>query len=219
MGVLRTATRFAGSTTAKAVGLDRPVDQGGAFRLAARAVVGGLFIGHGTQKLFGWFGGPGQEGTRQMMSALEMGPPEQHAFMAGALEAGGGALLALGLGTPVAASSLIGVMTTAIRKVHLRNGPWAANGGYEYNLVLIAALAAIVESGPGTFSLDRALGIERRGAVLAASTLALGVAASDAVIRYGRRHAAATAAYPTETSAAEAVGEQPAGDPASAARA
>jgi putative oxidoreductase len=87
-------------------------------RLAARAVIGGLFIGHGTQKLFGWFGGPGLSGTEQMMGALEMRPTKANAIAAGVSEAAGGTLLVLGAATPVAAASLIGTMATAIHKVH-----------------------------------------------------------------------------------------------------
>lgn len=186
-------------------------------RLAARAVIGGLFVGHGTQKLFGWFGGPGRDGTKKMMDALEMRPAERHALAAGLSETAGGALLALGLATPVAASSLIGTMITAIRKVHLSNGPWVTNGGYEYNLVLIASCAALAESGPGDLSLDHALGIERRGAKWALAALALGAAASTAVIEYGRRTSAAdsSAAYPQSdsTRVGSVAQQQPAGDP------
>lgn len=88
-------------------------------RLAARAVIGGLFIGHGTQKLLGWFGGPGRAGTEGMMEALEMRPARLHAAAAGVTETAGGALLAAGLATPLAAAGLTGVMTTAIKKVHV----------------------------------------------------------------------------------------------------
>lgn len=191
-----------GVGTAKLVrltGLTRPRDQVGAAGLAARAVVGGLFVGHGTQKLFGWFGGPGAQGTEQMMRSLDMSPPRGHAYTAGAVESLGGILVALGLATPVAASGLIGVMATAIRKVHLRNGPWASKGGYEYNLVLIALLTALTEAGPGTFSLDRLLGIERRGVRWAVAALGTGLVTSDLVMRLGGRHASRHAAYPAET--------------------
>ena len=91
-------------------------------RLAARVVIGGLFIGHGTQKLFGWFGGPGLSGTEQMMGALEMRPTRANAIAAGLSETAGGALLVAGAATPAAASSLIGTMITAIRKVHQPHG-------------------------------------------------------------------------------------------------
>lgn len=158
-------------------------------RFAARAVVGGLFFGHGTQKLMGWFGGPGLEGTDQMMHALQMHPPRRNALAAGVGEAGGGALLATGLATPLAASSLIGVMVTAIRKVHAPNGVWNSDGGYEYNAVLIATVAALAESGPGTLSLDHVLGIERKGTRWALAAVALGVASSFAATELGRREA------------------------------
>ena len=111
-------------------------------RLAARVVIGGLFIGHGTQKLFGWFGGPGRAGTEGMMDSLQMRPAKVHAYAAGVTETVGGGLLVAGLATPAAAAMLTGVMTTAIKKVHLANGPWAANGGWEYNAVLIAVRLA-----------------------------------------------------------------------------
>lgn len=182
-------------------------------RLLLRAAIGGLFIGHGTQKLFGWFDGPGPAGTEQMMDKLDMRPVRHHALAAGASETAGGALLLAGLATPVAAADLIGVMLTAIRKVHLRNGPWVSKGGYEYNLVLIAALLALVDGGPGDVSLDRALGIHDTGPGWALAALATGAAASAITIELGRRNAtAALAGHADATARAE---EEPA--PAGAA--
>src|SRR5438270_999598 len=107
-------------------------------RLLLRLVIGVFFIGHGTQKLFGWFGGHGVEGTGQFFEGLGMRPGRHHATAAGVAEAGGGALIAAGLATPVAASAITATMLTAINRVHLKNGPWVSNGGYEYNAVLIA---------------------------------------------------------------------------------
>jgi putative oxidoreductase len=132
-------------------------------RLLLRLTVGGFFFGHGTQKLFGWFGGHGIEPTAQMFESLGMRPGRRNAVAAGAAEAGGGAALALGLATPLAAGTLTSVMLTAIHRVHLKNGPWVTNGGYEYNAVLIAAVLALAEVGPGKLSLDHALGQERSG--------------------------------------------------------
>jgi putative oxidoreductase len=179
-------------------------------RFAARSIIGGLFIGHGTQKLRGWFGGPGLEGTGGMMQSLDLHPPRRNALAAGISETASGALLVAGLATPLASAALIGTMITAIRKVHLPNGPWAANGGYEYNLVLIAALLALAEEGPGDISLDAALGRERSGMRWGLGALALGAAASTAVIEMGRR------AAPTQATAgadeASPMGEV-AGDP------
>jgi putative oxidoreductase len=140
-----------------------------------RTIVGVLFFGHGTQKLFGWFGGHGIEGTAGFFESIGLRPGRKHATAAGAAEAGGGALLALGFLTPAAAASLIGVMSTAIRKVHAKNGPWAADGGYEYNLALIAIMVALADVGPGDLSLDNALGIEVKGPLVALLALVAGI--------------------------------------------
>jgi putative oxidoreductase len=181
-------------------------------RLAARVVIGGLFVGHGTQKLFGWFGGPGPEGTEAMMESLQLRPAKAHALLGGATETVAGSLLAVGLATPAAAAGLTGVMTTAIRKVHLPNGPWAANGGWEYNVVLIAAVAALAETGPGDLSLDHLLGTERSGPAWALGSLALGVAGAAAVMTIGARGKPSTAAGPDDSAVAAAHGDT-AGDP------
>jgi putative oxidoreductase len=156
-------------------------------RLATRVVIGGLFIGHGTQKLFGWFDGPGMDGMTAGMEGMGMHPARANAYAAGITETTGGALLALGLATPLAAASLTGVMVTAIRKVHLANGVWASKGGYEYNVVLIAAVTAMTETGPGELSLDHLLGIEKKGVGWALAALALGAAASTATIELAKR--------------------------------
>ena len=158
-------------------------------RFAARAIIGGLFVGHGTQKLKGWFGGPGLEGTEGMMQALEMYPPRRNAIAAGVTETAGGALLVAGLATPLASAALTGTMITAIRKVHLSSGPWNMSGGYEYNLVLIAGLLALAEEGPGDISLDAALGLESTGTRWSLGALALGAAASSASVWMGRHEA------------------------------
>jgi putative oxidoreductase len=145
-------------------------------RLLLRVTVGALFVGHGTQKLFGWFGGHGLEATANMFDSIGMRPGNRNAIAAGAAEAGGGAALAAGFATPLAAATLTSVMLTAINRVHLKNGPWITNGGYEYNVVLIAAVLALAEVGPGELSLDHALGQERIGPGWAVLALALGVA-------------------------------------------
>jgi putative oxidoreductase len=126
-------------------------------RTALRFVIGPLFVGHGTQKLFGWFGGHGLEGTGAFFEQLGLKPGKRHATAAGASETIGGALLTLGALTPVAAGLVTGTMITAIRKVHLAKGPWATNGGYEYNLTLIAAMLTLTEVGPGRPSVDDAV--------------------------------------------------------------
>jgi len=143
-------------------------------RLLVRATVGLLFVGHGTQKLFGWFGGGGPQATGEMFESLEMRPGRNYALTAGAAEAAGGALFAAGLATPLAAASLSSVMITAIRKVHAPKGIWVSEGGFEYNAVLLAVLFGLTEVGPGPWSLDAAFGIERRGLRWAVAELALG---------------------------------------------
>jgi putative oxidoreductase len=145
-------------------------------RLLLRVTIGALFVGHGTQKLFGWFGGHGLDATANMFDSIGMRPGNRNAIAAGAAEAGGGAALAAGFATPLAAATLTSVMLTAINRVHLKNGPWITNGGYEYNVVLIAAVLALAEVGPGELSLDHALGQERIGPGWAVLALALGVA-------------------------------------------
>jgi putative oxidoreductase len=116
-------------------------------RLLLRIAVGSFFFGHGTQKLFGWFGGHGLDATAQMFDGLGLRPGKANAIAAGAAEAGGGALLATGVATPLAASVLTATMITAIETVHAKKGPWLSNGGYEYNVVLIAAVLTLTESG------------------------------------------------------------------------
>jgi putative oxidoreductase len=115
------------------------------FRLTLRLLIGGLFIGHGTQKLFGWFGGHGLDGTGGFFESLGRAPGKRNAIAAGVAEAGGGALLAGGVALPVAGAALTGTMTTAIRHVHAPKGPWTTDGGWEYNAVLIGATLAVVE--------------------------------------------------------------------------
>jgi putative oxidoreductase len=123
-------------------------------RLLLRVIVGALFVGHGAQKLFGWFGGHGLDATAKGFESLGARPGRVNAIAASSTEIGGGTLLALGLATPLAAAGLISVMLTAINRVHGKKGIWNTDGGYEYNLVLIATLMALTEAGPGPLSFD-----------------------------------------------------------------
>jgi len=143
-------------------------------RLLLRLTVGGFFFGHGTQKLFGWFGGSGLDATAKGFEAIGLRPGKPNALAAGLAEAGGGALLVAGLETPLAASVLTATMLTAINRVHAKNGPWLSKGGYEYNAVLIAAAIALVEVGPGAMSVDGARGRERSGPLWALAALTAG---------------------------------------------
>jgi putative oxidoreductase len=127
--------------------------------LFLRVVVGLLLFAHGAQKLFGWFGGHGPRATAGFFGSL--GFRRQHALpmalLAGVSESAG-LLFALGLLTPFAALALATVMVVAVGSVHWRNGLWATNGGYEFNLVLWTVAIAVAAGGPGRFSLDAALG-------------------------------------------------------------
>ena len=140
-----------------------------------RVVVGLLFVGHGAQKLFGAFGGHGLRGTAGFMDSLGMKPGKRHALAAGVAEAGGGALLALGLLTPLAAAAIIAVMVVAVATVHLRNGVWNTNQGYELHLVYVAAAFALATVDGGAWSLDHALGLGLTGAGWGIAALAAGL--------------------------------------------
>jgi putative oxidoreductase len=159
-------------------------------KLLARVVVGGLFIAHGTQKLFGWFDGPGIEGASKMMDSIGLRPGRRNALAASATESVGGAMLVAGALTPLAATGLIATMITAIRTVHVKNGLWNAKGGYEFNLALIAAILAIVDGGPGKLSIDGALGLDDTGEGWALAALLAGALGSTIAIEAGHRQAA-----------------------------
>ena len=158
----------------------------GIGKLVLRATIGGYFFGHGMQKLAGWFGGHGPEGTAQFFEQVGLRPGRENALLAGASEAAGGSLLALGLFKPAAVSMLTGVMTNAIRHVHAQNGLWVSDGGVEYPAVILAVLAAIADSGPGRYSLDEKLGIRLRGPVVMALTMGAGAAGAVYVAEHGQ---------------------------------
>jgi putative oxidoreductase len=123
--------------------------------LLLRVVVGLAFIGHGTQKLFGWFGGYGPQGTGGFFASQGYRAGVAMAVMAGLAEAGGGALLALGLLTPLAGTLLAIVMINAIGSVTFKRGFML---GSELELVYLTIAVSLAATGPGRFSLDRALG-------------------------------------------------------------
>src|SRR4051794_16010201 len=102
--------------------------------LILRLVVGLLFAGHGAQKMFGWFGGPGHHGTKGMFAKLGYHPPAFFAIFAAGVELVAGLLLAVGLLIPLAAAMLIGQMLNAAWTVHRHGGLWVTNSGIEYNL-------------------------------------------------------------------------------------
>ena len=126
--------------------------------LLLRLTVGLTLAAHGAQKLFGWFGGPGLDGTGQFFEMIGFLPGRRHALMAGLAETAGGLFLALGLLTPVASALLLSVMIAAAVTVHIKKGFFAQNGGYESTLVLGVAAITVAFTGPGSLSLDALFG-------------------------------------------------------------
>lgn len=145
--------------------------------LVLRLVVGLTLAAHGTQKLFGWFGGPGLEGAGRFMESLGFVPGHRSALLAGLTEAGGGLLLAIGLLTPVASAGLIGAMTVAA-SANARNGFFVQKGGYEYPIILATAALGIAFTGPGHLSLDSILGLGLVGPWWGPGAAVAGVAAA-----------------------------------------
>jgi putative oxidoreductase len=159
----------------------------GIGKLILRATVGGYFVGHGLQKLAGRFGGDGLKGTGDFFESIGLRPGRENALLAGAAETGGGTLLALGFLTPLGVAGIAGVMTNAIRHVHAKNGPWVNEGGVEHPAVVLAALAALAEDGPGPLSLDAKLGTEMKGPGVMAVALGAGAAAAVYVGERGKK--------------------------------
>jgi putative oxidoreductase len=153
---------------------------------ALHFIVGALFFAHGAQKLFGWFGGYGIGGTAGFMDSLGMRPARLHAWAAALAETVGGVLLALGLFTPIGAAMVIAVMVTAIITVHGTKGFFTQDGGYEFNLVLIAAAFALAGVGPGAWSLDNALDISWTGTGWALVALGAGLLGGIGAVVQGR---------------------------------
>lgn len=148
--------------------------------LLLRVLVGVTFSLHGMQKLFGWFGGGGLDGTATWFASLGFGDGRTAALAAGGSELIGGLGLALGLLTPLSAAAMIGTMTTAGLVNNAENGFWSARKGWELNGYLVVVAWAVATTGPGRWSLDRALGLADllpvSGVVVGLAALAVGVA-------------------------------------------
>lgn len=140
--------------------------------LILRLVLGLTFAGHGAQKAFGWWNGPGIAGWRGAITRMGFQPVELFLALSIGAELVGGLLLALGLFTPLAAAILIGQLVVIISKAHLPKGFWNTNGGYEYALALAAGVIAVTFIGAGSISLDQALGFAFGDAVRAGFLLA-----------------------------------------------
>ena len=148
-------------------------------KLILRLGVGGALAAHGAQKLFGWFGGYGPDGTGQWMDSLGFaGSGKRNAILAGLGEFGGGTLLALGLSTGPAGAAVAGTMTVA-GSTHTPNGFFNTGGGYELPATFGLVGTSLALMGPGKYSLDHALGhrLNRKWMAFAALAATLGSAA------------------------------------------
>jgi putative oxidoreductase len=164
-------------------------------RLLLRAALSAIFVVHGTQKLFGWFGGYGPDGTGQFFESIGMRPGRRHAWLAGLTEAGSGALMAAGAATPAAAAGVTGMMISALRTTVWKEGIRPATG--EFEVLLAVAALMLADVGPGPWSVDAALGQERTGARWALGALGAGAIASTLVIAgAGRSEPTAPATAP-----------------------
>jgi putative oxidoreductase len=154
--------------------------------LILRVVIGALLVGHGTQKLFGWFGGHGLTTTGGFFENLGFRPGRPYAVAAGLTEAVGGLFLVLGLFTPLAAAAIIGTMLNAAVTVHGDKGVWLTTGGYEYTLVLGTVASALAFTGAGTVSLDNAFGLDLSGNFWGIAALALGLVSGGVILSLRR---------------------------------
>jgi putative oxidoreductase len=161
--------------------------------LMLRVGAGGALFTHGAQKLFGWFDGGGIDGTAAAFDNLGFSPGRTNAIAAGLGEAGGGALLALGLATPSAAAAVVGTMVVA-GSVHAPQGFSAQKGGYELAALFGLAAASVAFTGPGKLSVDHALGHQLNRPWMRTIALSAVIPAAASVISRRRKALAAKAA-------------------------
>lgn len=162
--------------------------------LMARLVFGLVFAAHGTQKLFGWFGGYGLAGTGGYFEQLGFRPGRLFAALAGLSEATAGLLIAGGFLTPLAATLAVAVMLVATATVHWGKGLWAHAGGFELPLLYSMFSVALAMIGPGAFSLDAVLGLETlRSPAIVGAAVVLGVLGGIANLAIRRPAAVAEA--------------------------
>jgi putative oxidoreductase len=171
---MKTLTRIRGSAIDMNVAL-----------LILRLVCGGFLMGHGGQKLFGWFKGPGMQGTGTWLEGLGMRPGRFWAALAGGSEFGGGLLMVLGFLNPLGPLAAFGAMSMATVKAHLGRPIWAAQGGPELAITNMAISSTVMVAGPGDYSVDTLLGSRLPRWVLIPGLL--GVAGTVAYAHYGKR--------------------------------
>jgi putative oxidoreductase len=143
----RTGTETDNRAAGAAAGADAAI-------MLVRVIIGALFIGHGTGKLFGWFGQGGVKGTGAFFKSVGYQPAETLAILDGVVEVVAGLLLVLGLLVPLAAAAIIGDMLNAAW-VKSADGFWVADNGFEYEFVLIITMIALTVAGTGAYAIDR----------------------------------------------------------------
>lgn len=167
--------------------------------LILRVVVGLLLAGHGAQKLFGWFGGPGINGFAGGLVKMGVWPPSFWARVGGLAEFGGGVLFALGFLEPIGPIGIIAAMLTAIALVHWGKGIWSSKGGSEFPLTNIVVAVAVLFTGSGAYSLDRLLSIalpEKTSLIIGGLIISvLGVV----LVLLSKRHKVSASAQPKAT--------------------
>jgi putative oxidoreductase len=183
-------------------------------RVLLRLTIGGTFFVHGSQKLFGWFGGHGPDGTGQFFESLGLRPGRQNAIVAGSTEVSCGILTALGLAMPLAAAGLSSVMITALRTAIWNEGFKTATG--EHEVLLAVGALALTETGPGRPSFDSALGRDRSGAGWVLAALAAGAAGSALAVSKGRRQPVPAAPTPPAARGPATPAAPPAPEPRTA---
>ncbi len=138
-------------------------------------MLGVVYALHGFQKLFGWFGGGGLDGTASWFDSIGFRPGRRAAIMAGASEVLGGLGIAVGLLVPIAAAAVLGTMTVAAKVNHEDNGFWSAKKGWEYNLALMLWAAGLAMTGPGAWSLGHLLSFEIASPAVGAAAIVVGI--------------------------------------------
>lgn len=155
--------------------------------LLIRVMLGGIMAAHGAQKLGRWFGGHGLAGTASWLESMGFRRARVHAAVNGLAEFGGGALLGLGLLTPLGAAAVAGVMFVAIATVHWKKGFFNTSGGYEFNLLIVAAALALAFTGPGEISIDHLAGWSLAGPEWGLAALGIAAVAAGSVLALRKR--------------------------------
>ena len=127
--------------------------------LVIRLVIGLTFAAHGSQKLFGWFGGYGIDGNAQFFESVGLKPGKPLAVLAGMGEFLSGLFFAAGFLTPLAAAAMVVIMLVAMKTVTGKNGYWITANGTEYSVAIIAVAIGVALTGPGAYALDKLIGL------------------------------------------------------------